>query len=325
MDALTAYEQFLADQQIGTLEIQRFEADEQDIAAIHVAGVWRQRLVDHFNLPPEQTGDPLPWSKTHSLVRLREGELTVWHGPNGCGKSMVLGQVLLDLAIRHDRTSVIASLEMHPVSTLQRMCRQATEKVRPSPMDVDRFLGKLKSHVWLYDQVGTITPRRMFGVVRYSREELEADHIVIDSLMKCGIDSDDLNGQKRFVDRLSTYAKDTGAHIHLICHNRKVSGQNSADDQYSIKGASEISDMADNVIGCWRNKPKEAAKQKADGELPPEKAAEPDAVLNLEKQRHGEWEGRINLWFHQGCFQYLGSNTRDTMPYLGDAFGGEAW
>ncbi|MGE0289489.1 MAG: hypothetical protein AB7I42_25875, partial [Bradyrhizobium sp.] len=158
----------------------------------------------------------------------------------------------------------------------------------------------------------------------YSREEVGADHVVIDSLMKCGIDGDDLNAQKRFVDRLATYCKDTGVHLHLVCHNRKVSGQGGADDQYSIKGASEISDMPDNVIGVWRNKGKERARQLADAEgaeLAADKYAEPDAVLNIEKQRHFEWEGRINLWFHNGCLQYLGANTRKTMPYLGDAFG----
>lgn len=322
VDPRTAYEQLNQHADSHTLtpdDLAKYEADFGDEAHVHTAKVWRGDLVDHFNLPAEQTGDPLPWSKTHSLVRLRPGELSIWHGGNGSGKSQVLGQVMMSLCLQNIPV-LIASMEMTPVQTLARMCRQCTEKAVPSPMDVDRFLEGIGHNLWLYDQVGTVSSQRIFGVIRCAREAWKSDHIVVDSLMKCGVSTEDLEAQKRFVDKLSTYAKDTGAHIHLVCHNRKSSGQQAGEDQYAVKGASEITDMADNVFGVWRNRDKERKRQ--EGDESDDLAKQPDTVITVSKQRHGEWEGRILLWFHKGTLQYVGENTRRTIPFL-KVFGGD--
>ena len=37
------------------------------------------------------TGDKMPWAKTQSKFRFRPGELTIWAGVNGNGKSLVMG------------------------------------------------------------------------------------------------------------------------------------------------------------------------------------------------------------------------------------------
>jgi twinkle protein len=306
--------EFRSKHSVGATDVAAYEGDVEDVSRIHVAGVWRQQIVDHFANPGELVGDRLPWSKSHGNVRLREGELSIWAGPNGCGKSMMLSQLALDLAIKQNRTTLIASMEMAPLATLARMAHQATEKIAPSPDDVDLFLKRLRSNIWLYDQVGTVTPQRIRSVIRYAREHVGADHVIVDSLMKCGISTEDLDAQKRFVDWLSTYAKDTGVHIHLVAHNRKSSGEDSIDGKYSIKGASEISDMADNVLLCWRNKRKEQAMQA--GEADDETLEAPDACINVDKQRHGSWEGKILLWFNQPTCQYVGRNTRETIGYL---------
>lgn len=295
------------------IDFAQWEVEPEDAARIHPAGVWRQDVVDFYALPPENRGDALPWSKTHGHFRMRPGELTIWAGPNGCGKSLVLSQVVLDLQAQ-GRTSVIASLEMSPVSTLARMCRQACRTAEPGPVEVSRFLEAVSNGIWLYDQVGTIHAQRMLGVLRYSREEIGADHVVIDSLMKCGISTEDLDAQKRFIDRLSTYAKDSGLHIHLVCHNSKAGGEESHGGKYGIKGASEISDMADNVILCWRNRAKEHKRQA--GELGGSDAKAPDAMLTIDKQRHGEWEGRIALWFVPPAMQYVARDTTETIDYM---------
>ena len=57
-------------------------------------------------------GDKLPWVKTHNMFRFREGELTIWAGVNGNGKSLVMGQTALWL-MRHTPV-LIASMEMSP-------------------------------------------------------------------------------------------------------------------------------------------------------------------------------------------------------------------
>ena len=59
----------------------------------------------------------------------------------------------------------------------------------------------------------------------------------------------------------------------------------------------------------WRNKPKEHVRGRQErGERVSEKELEkldaPDVLLACEKQRNGDFEGRISLWFNAGALQY---------------------
>lgn len=58
-----------------------------------------------------------------------------------------------------------------------------------------------------------------------------------------------------------------------------------------IKGSGSITDLADNVFAVWRNKDKAPN--------------EPGAVLQCDKQRNGEWKGKVPLWFDLSSFHYL--------------------
>jgi twinkle protein len=94
---------------------------------------------------------------------------------------------------------------------------------------------------------------------------------------------DDYNGQKAFVNQLCVLARDTGLHIHLVHHSRKGQDESKAPGKMDAKGSGAISDLVDNCVSVWRRKEHEEEK--------------PDAVLTIDKQRHGEWEGKIGLWF----------------------------
>ncbi len=183
------------------------------------------------------------------------------------------------------------------------MARQFIGVEEPTPEYIRRFSEWTINRLWLYDQIGTIRTDRMIAVVRYCIQELNITHFVIDSLMKCGIGLDDYNKQKYFVDELSTLAKDTNAHIHLVNHSRKGERESNVMSKFDIKGAGEITDMADNVFIIWKNKKKEVALNASD--VNPETEKKPDAMLICDKQRNGEWEGKVTLWYHRPSFQLL--------------------
>src|SRR4051812_14010757 len=65
----------------------------------------------------------LPWPSMASWIALRPGELSLWFGFNGHGKSHLLGQAILSAAAQGER-ACIASLEMKPRKTLAKMARQ---------------------------------------------------------------------------------------------------------------------------------------------------------------------------------------------------------
>lgn len=235
---------------------------------------------------------------------LRESEMTVWAGPNGQGKSMVTTQVGLSLCEQRQRVC-IASVEMKPHKTLERMVCMAYGTNEPSPRDVKEFMAWSDGRLWMYDHVGSVDPQEMVGAVRYAVMELGVQHFFIDNLQKCIANEDDYNGQKSFADKLFAIAKDNPAHIHLVHHTRKLQGTPSKND---VKGASSITDLVDNVVLVYRNMQKEdilSGRKPAEGKEWEEASGQQDLTLDLVKQRDHGFEGCFPLWRAQDCPQFL--------------------
>lgn len=252
-------------------------------------------------------GDPLPWSKSHGLVALRPKEVSIWGGINGHGKSQFLGMVAAWL-ITHSRVC-IASLEMPIEATGARMVRQVSGVSRPSYRFLEAFSNWTDGRLWVYDQLDSVETIRIYGVIAYCAKELGINHVIIDSLSKCGIADDDYNGQKVFVDKLAWMAKALNIHIHLVHHVRKGEREGQKPGKFDIRGASALTDLVDNVFIVHRNKDKERKV------LLGEEVDEPDASLIVAKQRHGEWEGEFAFWFHRESMQYTPDSRCKPIPY----------
>ena len=168
--------------------------------------------------------------------------------------------------------------------------------------DIDDFYEWTDNRLWLYDQIGTIKHWIIPTIIKFCVERKGISQILIDSLMKCGIAPDDYNTQASFVDELCTMAKDFGIHIHIVHHSKKRDSENKVMGTFDYKGAGEITNMADNVISIWRDKQKEDVPEvERDGEW----HDLPDAKLNVDKQRNGEWIGKVRLWFDPVSLQFL--------------------
>ena len=289
-----------------SIDFDAYLRDEYDgRAKVRPASEFADDVVRLIHGEQETSGTATPWPKVENRLRFRSGEVTLWAGVNGHGKSGLLGYVVLDALVAGDR-ACIASLEMLPEATLGRMCRQAAGSNAPTPEWIRCFHAWTDKRLWLYAHQGQVHVDRMLAVARYCHKELGIDHVVIDSLMKCGLAPDDYGGQKNFVDALCALARDTGLHIHLVHHIRKGESEKSVPDKFDIKGAGEIVDLVDNALIVYRNKRKESQLENAtDLRAVDELAGIPDTVLICEKQRHFSREGRINLWFDRDSQQLL--------------------
>lgn len=266
-------------------EIDRYIAEnEQDESAfVKPASAYVEDVIAKFYGKEERAATKsLPWAKCLGNFDLRRAEVTLWLGFNGHGKSLVLGQIANRLLQQGERMC-IASLEMRPAATLQRMCRQAAGSDSPSIEYIRAYHAWTDNRLWIYDQHGSTPPQRIENLCRYA-VSLGITHIVIDSLMKVIEAEDDYNGQKRFVNQLCILARDTGMHIHLIHHSRKSQDESRTPGKMDAKGSGAITDLVDNCVSVWRR------KDPADDK--------PDCLLTVDKQRHGDWEGKIALWFH---------------------------
>jgi len=254
------------------------------------------------------TGDRLPWSKTHTYVGLRPGEVSLWAGINGHGKSGLIGQVCAwNLAIKK---WLIASMEMLPERTFEKMTQQTAGCV-PANDYIESFAHWSDDKLWIYDQTESVKTDRLLAMIYYAATKLGISHIVIDSMMKCGIRKDDLNSQVAFVDHLCWASKATGCHIHLVHHIRKTEKESIIPGKFDVRGAGEITDLVDNVFIVHRNKIKE--KDLRQGKHVD--VNEPDCRLIVDKQRHGEWEGIFNLWFHAASKQFVPTPADRTMRF----------
>lgn len=277
------------------------------------ASSWQEELHDYFFKPRTTPKVTLGWKKTQRDFEFREGEVSLWAGINGHGKSLLHSQVTLDL-MAQKQTVCVASLEMRPHKLMGRMVKQACGSRFPTQDFLAKFNPWTDGKLWIYDHFGASDPKTMLAVIRYAHDKFKVQHFVVDNLMKVVAGEDDYNAQKDFVNSLTTIARDTGIHIHLIAHMKKGKSETEVPGKFDVKGSGSITDLVDNVFVVWRNKGKEAAQRSGeDFDL-----NAPDAILLLEKQRNAEGElseGSFGLYFDVDSNQYLESRQDMTRVY----------
>ena len=250
---------------------------------------------------PKKPGTPFP--TLGGDLEFRPGELTMWGGYNGHRKSMLTSQMALWWMAQGQKVC-IASFEMQPVTTLQRMATQAARNPKPSEQYVGDWLMWLIGKMWIYDQQGSVHPQRVLNVARYFAGVLKGQHLVVDSLMKCGIPEKDSDQLQWFMNELTAVAADTGLHIHLIHHVTKPEGQDEGviPSKYGLKGTGNLSDQASNVLLIWQDK-----RRQHDPETPEH---DPNALLIVAKQRNAEFEGKVRLKFDNRSLHHLEQGQR---------------
>lgn len=296
-----------------SIDFSAYYAEPEAKQVVKPASNWLQAVLDRFAMPPEQQGAYLPWGKAAELFRLRPNELTLWPGINGHGKSLLLNQVMMCGAAQGEKV-LIASMEMRPVLTLQRMTRQATKQREPGPRAIREFSAWSDDRIWLYDHMGSVKWSHLIGVMRWCVATHGITQFVIDSLMRCGIAETDYDQQKAFLDALCTFKNDHPVGVHLVMHSRKKEDEFAPPGKFDAKGTGTITDLADNVLTVWRNKRKEAMRDA--NTLTDEVRKKPDAMLICDKQRNFDWEGQIALWYHRDSMQFVEHGTSNPIELM---------
>jgi len=294
------------------IDVEKYLKNNDLSAQVKSANSWLDEIYQNYTDPQKTDDAVMPWIKTHSDVKFRLGEVTVYAGSNGGGKSLVTGQIALGL-VKQNLKVCIASYEMKPVTTIVRMLRQFAGENINVPLTHDkegyirgvlgRFTNFIDENLYLYDQQGSTTPQKTIAMARYCAVELGIKHIFIDSLMKCVVAEDSLNEQKSFVDELCALARDHHVHIHLVHHIRKLQSEEIQPSKTDLKGSGSIADQVDNVFLVWRNKKKENARR--NNEDYDEK--QPDMFLMCQKQRNGEAEEFYGMYFEHNSQQFVDS------------------
>lgn len=248
-------------------------------------------------------GDSQQW------FEFRHGELTVWTGYNGHGKSLLLNQVLVGLMAQGERVCVFSG-EMTPARQGKRMAKQLGGVDRPTLQYLDAMGEWLRDRMWIFDLVGSASIDRLITVFTYAFKRYGIRHFVIDSLMMTDVPEDGagaMSAQKEAMRKLASLARSLNIHIHLVAHPRKGQDEKRSPGKMDVAGSSKITDAADNVFSVW-------SAQKEDGD--PE-ADKPDAYLTLWKARNGETQHRVlALFFNKECMQFSTHDSRRAYTYV---------
>ncbi|CAK02254.1 phage-related protein [Bartonella tribocorum CIP 105476] len=269
------------------------------------ASDYKDQVIGLFWPEPEKhLGYTVPYPKLKDKLHFRPAELTLWSGASGAGKSQLLSDCIPHWIAQNSRLC-LASLEMKGEQSLRRLTKQTGGLEKPTKETIERILHFLDNGLILYEHVGKSSVDTLLDVFDYCRARYGCDQFIIDSLMRLGIASDDYGGQEQAVYKMVDWAVLNSVHIHLVAHARKGGLDKDIPGTEDIKGASEIGANAFNIITIWRNRSLEdkifaasLAQEKAD------LAKRPGVIMNIAKQRSGDFEGKVGLWFDPQTYRY---------------------
>lgn len=267
--------------------------------------------------PGAHVGYKTPYTKLGDNLLFRPAEVTLWSGDSGTGKSQILSDCAVDW-IKQESRVCLSSLEMKPAQTLKRMVKQTVGTDRPSETAIRDALIWLDRGLIMYELVGKAKLDGLIQVFDYCRAKYGCDQFVIDSLMRLGIAGDDYGGQESAIYSLVDWAVAKSVHVHLVAHARKGARDRGAPETEDIKGAMELGANAFNIVTVWRNRKLEEKIAQAEKDKDEEELAalseKPTVVMNVAKQRNGDFEGKVGLWFDKENYQYRSSSDRKGWP-----------
>lgn len=248
------------------------------------------------------------------------GELSVWTGKRGEGKSTMLGQILLDV-INQNHTVCVYSGELPKEQFKLSLLQQAAgylhvtrnEDPRSGKVfftvneDVMPYINEWWDGKLFLTDIGrkdAHDENTIMKLFEYAHRRYGADVFLLDNIMTAELKNEAGIGfyraQSVFIGRLVAFCKRINVHVHLVAHPRKTGdkGVSGSDD---ISGSGDITNRADNVFKIERL-PEEKAKEKGYSSL-----------LTILKNRESGAQGSIALEFNMPSkrfYQYGGSPVK---------------
>lgn len=274
---------------------------------------------------PILNGIPMPFETRSGHFCWRWHEVTIFTGINGSGKTALLNWISIMWAANSGKKTMLASFEVVPEMTIRFLVSQVLGVDIPKDKDhLKKAMDWLSGYFWIFDreQEAWVNGKReqfsrdvLIETIIYAYRRYGIQFFVIDSLMKCGLGTEDYEGQKNFVNDLTDLVKQIPIHIVLVAHPKKGDSERSAPGKMDIKGTSEISDLVHNVFSVWRNKSKEdeIKKRLSDGvssemDIKKYDVGREDTQLNCSKQRNGNGEEpHYKIWYNKTSRQFADS------------------
>ncbi len=228
------------------------------------------------------------------------GDLSIWTGKRGEGKSTFLGQIMLE-SINNGYKVCVYSGELRAERFQYWVNLQAAGKENiKSYYDIDKgrevfYIDKsidekirtwYKGKFWLYDNsiAESSEETSILKIFEYAAKRYDCKVFFIDNLMTAKYNADTesnyYRAQSNFVGQLVEFANKYNVHVHLVAHPRKTSNSLDNDD---ISGTADITNRAANVFSLEKLKDEDRTKQGY------------DVLLSILKNRWEGYTGKFGL------------------------------
>lgn len=197
------------------------------------------------------------------------GELSVWTGKRGGGKSTLLGQILLQAMDQgHFVCAYSGELPAHvfkqwislqaagPGNITAHEDKATGKTFYTVPPNIQQRIDQwMDRRFFLYDlSIGSAHDEdSILSVFEMAHRCYGCDVFLADNLMTARLkavkDADYYRAQSNFTGRLVEFSKHFNVHVHLVAHPRKSKGSLEADD---VSGSGEIVNRADNAFSLSR-------------------------------------------------------------------------
>lgn len=192
------------------------------------------------------------------------GQVSVWSGLNGSGKSAFLNQQVLEY-IKQGYKVMLFSGELMDYSIKNIMYRLIAGREYLTQNDNKTYYylkneglkslidGYISDNLYVYNNRYGTKPQEIIETIRYAREKYGVSIIILDNLMTMNLKEFSVNkyeAQSEFAKRIANLAKELQIHIHIVMHPTKTTGFLRKND---ISGSADLSNAVDNVFIVHRN------------------------------------------------------------------------
>jgi twinkle protein len=209
-------------------------------------------------------------SLDEALGGFRYGELSVWTGKRGEGKSTIMNQLSIEAIAQGEKVCMYSgemkaqdiqywvNLQLAGRNFIKKyFCSKRQKDIFYVPDDVKaKIINWYRGKFFLYDNniaASKSEESSILKVFEHCVRKYDIRLFVVDNLMTAKYESTNENDfylrQINFVRDLLQFASNYNVHIHLVAHPKKTKGKIDNDD---ISGRSEITNLAHNVFNFER-------------------------------------------------------------------------
>lgn len=205
------------------------------------------------------------------LNALEGGRITLLTGRPGEGKTTIGHRICLEAVDKgykvlivdgeHERTSLVRNLITKIIGSDKTAynLKKYNLKYLKIPKDETKPLiakwakDKLVYYSKTEGDIGDLD--RLFDLYKWMSKEHGTNLIFLDNLMSLmEFKADDKNkNQIAFMDKCHSLVTTTGMHLILVAHPNKTAGKGESIDYFQVSGASELINIADNVLQVIRS------------------------------------------------------------------------